>query len=123
MPPGRRACWPPAATGWLRPCWTGHWNSWPTGLCSAGRPAEAIPLFEQTLVGRQRLLGADHPRTLGTRNNLAAAYRDVGRVDEAILLFEQALAGRERILGIDHPDTVTTRNNLALVYKDADRAS
>ena len=80
-------------------------------------------MVEQTLAACERLLGADHPRTLGARNNLASAYRDVGRVNEAIMLFEQALAGRERVLGADHPHTVTTRNNLALAYQDTNRAS
>jgi hypothetical protein len=38
--------------------------------------AEAIPLFEQNLAACERLLGAQHPRTLATRDNLAATYRD-----------------------------------------------
>jgi tetratricopeptide (TPR) repeat protein len=50
---------------------------------AAGRPAEAIPLYEQTLADRERILGPDHPDTLGSRNNLALAYRDAGRTDEA----------------------------------------
>ena len=59
------------------------------------------------------MLGADHPDTLSTRNNLALAYRDAGRTAEAITLHEQTLADRERVLGADHPDTLTTRDNLA----------
>ena len=46
--------------------------------------AEAITLLEQTLADRERVLGADHPDTLRTRNNLATAYRDAGRAAEAI---------------------------------------
>ena len=61
----------------------------------------------------ERVLGADHPSTLITRNNLANAYRAVGRTSEAITLHEQNLAARERILGKTHPDTQATRNNLA----------
>ena len=61
-----------------------------------GRNAEAIPLLEQNLASRQRTLGPDHPATLTSQSNLAAAYRDVGRVSEAIPLLEQILAGRER---------------------------
>ena len=34
---------------------------------------EAIPLYEQALADRQRVLGADHSDTLISRNNLAAA--------------------------------------------------
>ena len=59
------------------------------------------------------MLGPDHPDTLTSRNNLAAAYQAAGRAAEAIPLYEQTLADRERVLGPDHPDTLTSRNNLA----------
>jgi hypothetical protein len=35
------------------------------------------------LADRERRRGADHPDTLGTRNNLAAAYQHVGRTADA----------------------------------------
>ena len=44
---------------------------------------EAIPLFEQTLADRERVLGQAHPDTLTSRDNLAKAYKDAGRLDEA----------------------------------------
>ena len=69
------------------------------------------------------MLGADHPDTLSTRNNLATAYRAAGRTAEAITLHEQNLADRERVLGADHPDTLATRNNLATAYRDAGRTA
>jgi len=77
---------------------------------------EAIELFEQVLAECKRLLGADHPDTLTTRNNLASAYDSAGRFGEAIELYEQVLADRVRVLGNDHPDTLNTRSNLALAY-------
>ena len=40
---------------------------------------EAIPLYERTLADRERVLGADHPDTLTSRNNLAGAYESAGR--------------------------------------------
>ena len=83
--------------------------------------AEAIPLFEQTLADSERVLGADHPETLSSRNNLAYAYQDGGPLAEAIPLFEQTLADRERVLGADHPDTLASRNNLAVAYQAAGR--
>jgi len=49
-----------------------------------GRTAEAITLYEQTVADQERVLGADHPDTLITRNNLASAYRAAGRTAEAI---------------------------------------
>ena len=58
------------------------------------------------------MLGADHPDTLTSRNNLAAAYESAGRLEEAIPLLERTLADAERVLGADHPQTLTSRNNL-----------
>lgn len=65
----------------------------------AGRAAEALPLHQQTLTVRERVLGADHSDTLGSRNNLAVAYAASGRAAEAIPLYEQVLAACERVLG------------------------
>jgi hypothetical protein len=79
---------------------------------SAGRLGEAILLYERTLADSERVLGADHPDTLGSRNNLAGAYVSAGRLGEAIPLYELTLADRERVLGADHPQTLTSRNNL-----------
>ena len=71
--------------------------------------AQSILIAEPLLADQERVLGADHPDTLATRNNLANAYQDAGRTAEAITLHEQTLADRERVLGADHPDTLSTR--------------
>ncbi len=42
---------------------------------SAGHLDQAIPLFEETLARRERVLGADHPDTRTSLNNLASARR------------------------------------------------
>ena len=91
-------------------------NSLAAAYLAAGRVADAIPLFEQTLVVLQRQLGPDHPDTLTSQNNLASAYQDAGRVAEAIQLYEQNLAVRERPPGPDHPSTLNSRGNLAAAY-------
>ena len=88
---------------------------------TAGRLDEAIPLHEQNLEDRTRILGPHHPDTLTARNNLAGAYQTAGRLDEAIPLHEQNLEDRTRILGPHHPDTLNSRNNLAGAYDDAGR--
>ena len=98
-------------------------NSLAAAFLAAGRTADAIPLFEQTLDVQQRLLGPDDPDTLASRNNLAAAYQDAGRVEEAIQLYEQTLAIREQLLGADHPTTLSSRGNLATAYRDGGRAA
>ena len=98
-------------------------NSLAAAYLAAGRVADAIPLFEQTLVVLQRQLGPDHPDTLTSQNNLASAYQDAGRVAEAIQLYEQNLAVREGLPGPDHPSTLNSRGNLAAAYLAAGRVA
>jgi tetratricopeptide (TPR) repeat protein len=90
---------------------------------SVGLTADAIPLFERTLVDRERTLGPDHLDALTSQNKLAAAYQEAGRANEAILLFRLTLAARERLLGEDHHDTLQSRTSLAAAYRDAGRAA
>ncbi|MES9538347.1 tetratricopeptide repeat protein [Actinomadura sp. NPDC000600] len=90
-----------------------------TFLRLQGSLTRAIGYFERALVTNQRLHGPQAPGVLGSRNNLALAYRDAGDLERAIPLLEHTLADRERILGNDHPRTLIFRNNLALAYQDA----
>jgi tetratricopeptide (TPR) repeat protein len=84
-------------------------------------PTRATLLGEDLVADCRRLLGDDHPFTVGTRSNLARAYELAGRLDEAIALHERVLADCQRLLGDDHPDTVGTRSNLARAYQSAGR--
>ena len=59
-------------------------------------------------------LGADHPDTLTSMNNLATGYQAAGKLDLALPLFEETLKLRKAKLGPDHPDTLTSMNNLAV---------
>ena len=43
---------------------------------ATGRPAEAIPLFEQNVAACEELLGADHPKTLASRHSLDLARQE-----------------------------------------------
>ena len=79
---------------------------------SAGRLAAAIQLYEQTLAGRQRVLGPVHPDTLASRANLAHAYYETGRMTEAVALLRQTLADCERALAANDPLTKTVRESL-----------
>ena len=66
-------------------------------------------------------LGADHPDTLISQNNLANAYRVAGQFARALPLSERTVAAQTARLGTDHPDTITSRNTLANVYRDTGR--
>ena len=52
-----------------------------------GRVAGAVAEFDRLLTAQQRVLGADHPDTLTTRNNLAFC-RGEGGMSPMICLFE-----------------------------------
>jgi tetratricopeptide (TPR) repeat protein len=75
--------------------------------------------LEQALAKIKEKLGPDHPHTLTSMNNLAAAYEAAGQLDKALPLLEQALAKQKEKLGPNHPYTLTSMNNLAMAYDDA----
>jgi hypothetical protein len=50
---------------------------------AAGRPTDALPLFESALKRSKAKLGSDHPNTLFFMNNLAGAYLEASRWAEA----------------------------------------
>jgi tetratricopeptide (TPR) repeat protein/tRNA A-37 threonylcarbamoyl transferase component Bud32 len=81
----------------------------------------AATVHAQARLVREAALGTDHPDTLTSRSNLAAAMRDAGRVSEAIALDEATLKLRAAKLGPNHIDTLRSRHNLALKYVDVGR--
>lgn len=64
------------------------------------------------LVELLRVLGLDHPNTLGTRFNSAQCRGEAGDVAGAVNALEELLADRLRPMGPDHPSTLTTRRSL-----------
>ena len=74
-------------------------------------PAE--PLIRRALEASERVLGAEHPDTLGSVNNLAGLLSRKGDYAGAQPLYERALEARERVLGAEHPQTLGSVNNLA----------
>ena len=85
-----------------------------------GMPQLALTITE-SVTQAYDTLGADHPDTLASRNNLANAYQDAGRLNEAIVLYEQALTDSTRILGPNHLYTLAAQSNLASAYRDSGR--
>ncbi|MDX8037040.1 tetratricopeptide repeat protein [Lentzea sp. BCCO 10_0856] len=88
-------------------------------LADQGSIATAVTYFTHASRGYEDLLGADHPDTLSSRNNVAHAYELAGDLGRAISLYEATLADRERVLGLDHPATLVSRNDLAGAYESA----
>jgi tetratricopeptide (TPR) repeat protein len=61
------------------------------------------------------VLGAEHPDTATSLNNLAALLDSQGNYEGARPLYERALAIKEKVLGAEHPNTAISLNNLALL--------
>ncbi len=85
-------------------------------LMGLGDPRQAIILFAKARATRTAKLGADHPATLSSMNNLATGYLEAGKLDLALPLLEETLKLKKAKLGADHPDTLVSMNNLAGAY-------
>eukprot|EP00955_Chlamydomonas_euryale_P073335 361700-Chlamydomonas_euryale.AAC.7 len=57
-------------------------------------------------MARQNVLGADHPNTLASANNLAALLKAMGELEDARELCRRVLAGCDKALWHDHPGTL-----------------
>jgi hypothetical protein len=57
---------------------------------------------------RKRVLGAEHPDTLTSMNNIAFMWKEHGRDAEALKLVEKCVLLRKRALGVDHPHTLSS---------------
>jgi hypothetical protein len=96
---------------------------WKYGIClyEDGRWNEAEAAIAEILEIEKRDLGADHPDTLTSMNNLASTYWSQGRWDAAEELELQVMESRKTKLGADHPSTLTSMNNLAYTWKGLGR--
>jgi tetratricopeptide (TPR) repeat protein len=70
---------------------------------------------------RKRVLGEEHPDTLGTMNDLAATFYEQGRLSEAEELGLRVLEKRKRVLGEEHPDILTSMSGLAITFEKQGR--
>ena len=79
--------------------------------------AESRRLLAQALELDRSELGAAHPDTVTSINNLAVTLRAQGDLPGARGLQEQVLDLRRRVLGAEHPDTLVSMNNLAMTLQ------
>lgn len=82
-------------------------------LDDEGKSQEAERILQRVVQVHQSVLGAEHPNTLMSRNNLAIALDAQGKYAEAEKDHRAVLAIRERMQGAEHPDTLASRSNLA----------
>jgi tetratricopeptide (TPR) repeat protein/tRNA A-37 threonylcarbamoyl transferase component Bud32 len=90
----------------------------------AGRWAEAEPMYKDLIARQERVLGADHPSTLGSISNLSVCLIDQGKLsgpEGAEAYCRRAVEGLTRRLGANHVDTLLATNNLAKIVQDQGR--
>jgi tetratricopeptide (TPR) repeat protein len=80
-------------------------------LKERGRYREAEPLYQRALEIKEQQLGAQHPHTAGSLNNLASLYHAQGNYELAEPLLRRAISILEQTLGDEHPNTQTGRRN------------
>jgi len=81
-----------------------------------GNYISALPWYEKCLNQCEQRLGADHPSTASSLNNLALLYWIQGAYAKAEPLYLRALTIREKALGPEHPTTASSLNNLAALH-------
>ncbi|MEV7872478.1 tetratricopeptide repeat protein, partial [Streptomyces sp. NPDC088124] len=92
-------------------------HAYDVGLAAGrlGRWEEAGEVHRAVASERGRLLGADHPDTLGSRYEVGFTLSRTGRTADALREFTRVAEGRERTLGPDHPETLAARQETAYV--------
>jgi hypothetical protein len=88
-----------------------HWAA--LYQAAQGLSAQAEGQFRVVLAARLRVLGADHPSTLATRNEIARMMAERGDHAGAEAGYRDVLAARLHMQGADHPDTLATRHAVA----------
>ena len=82
-----------------------------------GRLQKAYQMDSAALETRTTILGAEHPDTLNSINNLGVLLERQGKYNEAEALHRRALEATETILGAKHQDTLISVNNLGSVLE------
>jgi tetratricopeptide (TPR) repeat protein len=77
--------------------------------------------YQKALAIREEQLGANHPATATSLNNLASLYYSTGRYKEAEPLYVRSLAIDRIVYGENHPEIATDLNNLAGLYESTGR--
>ena len=94
-----------------------------SSLDSARLIAPAVGYWEELAATGDRVLGQEHPATLGIYERLARAYLAAGRATESIALLEQIQGDRVRRSGPDHPGSVAAGRDLGFALLTANRFS
>ena len=86
-------------------------------LHERARYIEAEPLYQRARAIREQQLGAEHPDTAQSLDNLAVFYKHQGKYELAEPLYQRALAIREQQLEPEYLRMATSLNNLAELHR------
>ena len=86
-------------------------------LWRRGEYGKALPLAEEALALRRRLLGEEHTDVASTLLVLASILSASGEYDRAEQIYRECLAMRRKLLGDGHPHVAITLNNLGLLLQ------
>jgi tetratricopeptide (TPR) repeat protein len=90
-------------------------------LMAQGKFDDSYRLFEQTYQRQLVTHGADHPRTLITRVNMACSLKTQQRYVDALSIFEPLLKKMSRVLPLDDPHTLITMMYVAATLDHLER--
>ncbi|KAM0449188.1 hypothetical protein ACHAO4_007851 [Trichoderma viride] len=79
-----------------------------------GKYQDAESFYDQIRELQTELLGAEHPDTLDSMNNVAIMLYSQMKYNKAEAIYRQVLEVRTKVLGAEHPDTFQSMNNLAI---------
>jgi serine/threonine protein kinase len=88
-------------------------DEWAALHMDRAEPAEAEPLFRQSLERKLRLYDPEHPAALAARRNLARVLKEHKKWAEAVVVYRECLEIYRRAQGLEHPDVLVAMNDLA----------
>jgi Tfp pilus assembly protein PilF len=107
-----------------RPTGGGALEAWASVLFKAawyatemGNYHGAKEMDRAALKAREATLGAEHPATLASVNNLGSVLEKQGKYEEAEVMHRRALETKEKVLGPEHPSTLASVSNLGWVLE------
>lgn len=81
----------------------------------------ALPLLQESVDTRRRLLGEGHPRTIRALSSLAWLQTDMGLYEEAVAAYRSVLEGWQRLHGEDHSEVVLARLAVGFALNETGR--
>lgn len=90
-------------------------------LSETGKLTEAEELYSTSVLGREKVLGKDHPETLVALQNYGLILEAKRKFQEAEIVYRECLTRRERLYGKLNPASCSTAFVLADMIRKLNR--